>query len=74
METTITRKGQIVIPARLRQKYDMKEGTRIQILDEGERIILKPITPQYVHRLRGLLKGKGGLQALIEDRRRERDV
>lgn len=74
METTITRKGQIVIPARLRQKYDLKEGTRIQIHDDGERIILKPITPQYVHRLRGLLKGKAGLQALIEDRRRERDV
>ena len=74
METTITSKGQIVIPSRLRQKYDMKEGTRIQIIDDGEQIILKPITPEYVHRLRGLLKGKGGMKALLEDRRRERDL
>ena len=74
METTITSKGQIVIPSRLRKKHDMTEGTRIQIIDDGEQIILKPITPQYVRKLRGLLKGKGGLKVLREERRREKDV
>ena len=74
METTITSKGQIVIPSRLRKKYDMAEGTRIQIIDDGEQIILKPITPQYVRKLRGMLKGKGGLKVLMEERQREREL
>ncbi|MBI1800943.1 MAG: AbrB/MazE/SpoVT family DNA-binding domain-containing protein [Chloroflexi bacterium] len=73
METTATTKGQIVIPAALRKKYGIKAGTRIRITDEGERIILQPITRQYIHGLRGSLKGGGGLKALIEERRRERD-
>jgi hypothetical protein len=59
---------------RLRTKYDMAEGTRIQIIDDGEQIILKPITPQYVHKLRGLLKGKGGLKVLQAERQREKDL
>ncbi len=74
METTSTTKGQIVIPSRLRKKYGIKEGTRIRIVDDGERIILQPITREYIHRLRGSLRGNGGMKALIEDRRREREV
>jgi AbrB family looped-hinge helix DNA binding protein len=31
METTATAKGQIVIPASVRRKLGIKEGTRIQI-------------------------------------------
>ncbi|NWG75011.1 MAG: AbrB/MazE/SpoVT family DNA-binding domain-containing protein [Rubrivivax sp.] len=29
METTITSKGQIVIPARIRKNFGIEEGTRI---------------------------------------------
>lgn len=72
-ETTITRKGQIVIPSRLRRKYGIKVGTPIQLIDDGEQIILKPITPESVRKLRGFLKGKGGLQALIADRQAEQE-
>ena len=76
METTATSKGQIVIPARLRKKYGIEEGTRIELLEDEEagQIILKPITPQYVHKLRGMLKGNVGMKALKEDRQRERDL
>ena len=46
METVATVKGKIVIPATVRRKLGIKEGTRIQIqLDESnQRIILTPIT------------------------------
>jgi AbrB family looped-hinge helix DNA binding protein len=73
METTMTRKGQIVIPSDLRRKYGLKEGVRIQVLDDGEQIVLKPITPQYVRKLRGMLKGSKGMKALIEDRQMEKE-
>jgi AbrB family looped-hinge helix DNA binding protein len=76
METTMTSKGQIVIPSRLRKKYGMEEGTRIEFIEDEKSgsLILKPITPQYVHSLRGVLRGKGGLEALKEDRQKEKDL
>jgi len=76
VETTATSKGQIVIPSSLRRKLGIKEGTRIQIeLDEeaGE-IILKPITREFVHSLRGKFKGKGLLKALMIEKKRERKL
>jgi AbrB family looped-hinge helix DNA binding protein len=48
MDTHVTTKGQIVIPARLRQKYGIKKGTRIIVSDNGNSIILKPMTEQYL--------------------------
>jgi AbrB family looped-hinge helix DNA binding protein len=52
METTATAKGQIVIPSSIRRRLGIKEGTRIQIEENGKEIILKPITRDYVHSLR----------------------
>ena len=76
METTMTSKGQVVIPSRLRKKYGMGEGTRIELLEDEDAgtIIMKPITPQYVHKLRGMLKGNAGMRALKEDRQTEKDL
>jgi AbrB family looped-hinge helix DNA binding protein len=76
METTMTSKGQIVIPSRLRRKYAMEEGTRIEFIEDekSSSLILKPITPQYVHSLRGILKGGGGMKALQEDRQKEKEL
>ena len=68
METRATAKGQIVIPATLRQKYGIKEGTRIVISDNGDSIVLKPITEEYLKKLQGSLKGKGALKALLNEK------
>ena len=46
METYSTIKGQIVIPASLRRKYGIKNGTKIIITDTGDSINLKPVTEQ----------------------------
>ncbi len=76
METTATSKGQIVIPSSMRKKLGIREGTRIQIeLDEdAKEIILKPITREYVHSLRGKYKGKGLLEELMVEKQRERKL
>lgn len=73
METNITIKGQIVIPVSLRRKYGIKAGTKIQIYDDGEHIVLKPITAEFYRRLRGSLKGKKALKMLLEDRAMEKE-
>ena len=76
METVATSKGQIVIPASIRQKLGIKEGTRIQIVvnENTHEIILRPITREYVHSVRGKFKGKGLLRALMADRKKEREL
>jgi AbrB family looped-hinge helix DNA binding protein len=68
METV---KGQIVIPAELRRKYRIKAGTKINVIDTGEAILLKPVTEESLKRLQGKLKGKGVLKSLLEERRKD---
>ena len=42
--------------------------------DNTHEIILKPITREYVQSVRGKLKGKGLLKALMADKKKERDL
>jgi AbrB family looped-hinge helix DNA binding protein len=76
METTVTVKGQMVIPASARKRLGIREGTRIQIEvdDVNKQLILKPITREYIHSLRGKYKGKGLLKALMAEKKREREL
>jgi AbrB family looped-hinge helix DNA binding protein len=75
LETYATTKGQVVIPSSVRRKFGIIEGTRIQIeLDEAhQRIILIPITRNYVHSLRGKFKGKHLLEALAAEKAWEKE-
>jgi AbrB family looped-hinge helix DNA binding protein len=73
METYSTTKGQIVIPSSLRRKYGIKVGTKILVYDDGEHIILKPLTEQYLRKLQGILKGKGALKVLLQERARDKE-
>lgn len=73
METYATLKGQIVIPASLRRKYGIKNGTKIIVTDIGGAIILKPVTEHYLRNLQGSLKGKGGLKVLLDERRKDKE-
>ncbi len=75
METTSTTKGQVVIPSSVRRRLGIKTGTRIQVeLDESNaRIILTPITREYIHSLRGKFRGSGLLEELESSRARDRE-
>lgn len=76
MEAYATVKGQIVIPSRIRRKLGITESTRIQIdLDEkNKKIVLTPITREYIHSVRGRLKGKGLLKSLAAEKKIEKDM
>lgn len=73
MEAYATVKGQIVIPATLRRKYGIKNGTKIIVTDIGDAIVLKPVTEQYLKSLQGSLKGRGGLKTLMDERRKDKE-
>lgn len=38
----VTRKGQTTIPAKLRMKYGIEEGTRLEVIETKEGILFKP--------------------------------
>ncbi len=41
-EVVVTRKGQTTIPAEIRKKYRIEEGTRLEVIDTKEGILFKP--------------------------------
>jgi len=61
------------VPAALRKKHGIKEGTRIVISDNGDSIVLKSITEHYLKKLQGSLKGRGLMKSLMADRKWERN-
>ncbi|MCX7010083.1 MAG: AbrB/MazE/SpoVT family DNA-binding domain-containing protein [Kiritimatiellaeota bacterium] len=67
-------KGQVVIPRWLRREFDIGAGTRAYVQSTPQGILIQPVTPAYIKSLRGSLKGRGVLQALMDDRRREREL
>ncbi len=42
--TSLSTKGQIVIPINIREKLSLSPGTKLIVIQEGDNILLKPIT------------------------------
>ena len=42
LEVVVTKKGQTTIPARLRKKFKIEEGTRLEVVETAEGILFKP--------------------------------
>lgn len=76
MKTHLNAKGQIVIPFSMRRKWGIREGTRIQVeLDEANRkIILTPVTREFIRSLRGKYRGRGLLKELKAEKKMEREL
>jgi bifunctional DNA-binding transcriptional regulator/antitoxin component of YhaV-PrlF toxin-antitoxin module len=61
-----------VIPAELRRKHKIESGTKVKILeDQFGRIVLQPITDDYIDRVMGLLADGPDLLANWEKEHRE---
>lgn len=71
MRTTavISSKGQIVIPANLRKRYRLQEGTTVVFQEERGRLVLEPNTYQAIYALQGSLR-EFPLEADLEEERR----
>jgi AbrB family looped-hinge helix DNA binding protein len=69
--TVVSSKGQIVIPAALRERLGIKTGTRIAIRTEENQLILQPITDEFIRSLVGCCKGE---DSLVEAREREHRI
>ena len=69
----VSARGQVVIPSKLRMALGISAGTPITFFEENRRLLLQPLTLEYVMKLRGLLKGKPSpLETMMEERKQEK--
>ena len=73
ISSTISSKGQIVIPANLRKRYGLKEGTTIVFQEEHGRLVLEPNNYAAIYELQGTLGDFTLEEELAEERRMERE-
>jgi bifunctional DNA-binding transcriptional regulator/antitoxin component of YhaV-PrlF toxin-antitoxin module len=69
MKTAVTKRGQTVIPSRLRKRYAIDEKTFLQWIDTGETIKVIPIPRDVLGALRGIAKGEKLLDTLLAERK-----
>jgi len=70
----VHKKGLMVLPAKLRKKYGIREGSEVVLVDEGSQIVLVP--RQGLESLYGLAKEHAAtidemIKELHEERKRE---
>ena len=74
MQVKLSQKGWIVIPAALREKYDLKPGARVQVVDYGGVLSIVPVSKDPVEHGMGMLEGEGSLtEEIVEEHREERE-
>ena len=67
----ISSKGQIVIPANLRKRYRLQEGTTIVFQEDHGRLVLTPSNYEAIYALEGSLQGFPLEASLNEEREAE---
>ena len=72
MRTTVSTRGQTAVPAEIRRRYGIEEGSRLEWVDDGRSIRVIPVPADPVKALRGSAKGEGLYDRLMEERARER--
>jgi len=75
--TTMSSRGQVVLPSHVRRKLGLRKGMRINIVlgEESEgSIVLQPLRADAIRKVRGSLPGAAAaLDFLQEERRRDRE-
>lgn len=54
--SVITTKGQIVIPKRIRDRYQLKPGTKLIFKETETGLMLQPVDALFIHSLKGIAK------------------
>jgi AbrB family looped-hinge helix DNA binding protein len=75
MNTTVmTSRGQVAIPVTIRQKLNIKKGTRLYVEARNDEIVLKSVKSEYFAKIPGILPTKGKLsRMLLEERQKEKE-
>jgi AbrB family looped-hinge helix DNA binding protein len=69
--STLSGKGWVVIPQELRERYGLKKGDRVHVIDYGGVISIVPASESPIKNSMGMLKGKSSLVKELAKSRRE---
>jgi AbrB family looped-hinge helix DNA binding protein len=68
-ESSVTTKGQLVIPAAIRHRYHIKTGTRVRFMERDGEIVMLPLTRDFIRGLAGILHSDTSVTGeLLRDR------
>lgn len=70
--TVISSRGQVVVPAELRERLGLAKGTRAIWKEEKGRLVLTPITERMLDVIQGFLKPRPGEASVFEESLKER--
>ena len=70
MASVVSKKGWVVIPRAIRERFGIKPGDRVQVVNVGDTIRLVPIPDDPISAGRGLLK-RSSLKNMLAEKRRD---
>ena len=75
METsTLTSKGQLLIPKRIRNRYGIKAGVKVILEETDKGVLITPMNEQYFKSFAGILKKTGNLKEEMRKLKEEEKV
>ena len=75
LSTTLSSKGQVILPSEIRKKINIQKGTKFIIEINNDRIILTPINKGFFKELAGSISKDGKLlKALTLEKEREKNL
>lgn len=69
----ISKKGQILIPSRLRKRLGLKPGAAVQVVEEADHLIVRAVPEDPIAAAAGFLNVEASLTAdLVQEHKNER--
>lgn len=73
--STVSVRGQLVIPLKMRKKYNINPHSKVRWIDTGEVLILVPMTEEPITSSRGMLKGtKVSTHSYLKEKKEEKSL
>ena len=68
METTVTERGQTAVPAKIRKRFGIRKGQKLEWAEDGNVIYLLPASKNPIKAFRGSSKGAHLNDILLRER------
>lgn len=73
MQTMVTERGQISIPASLRKRFHLTPGTNVEWMETEKGILILPVPKDPIQAFRGSGKTQSLNKVLLQERRKDKE-